>query len=180
MSNEDHPDIIVYHGSTTLIETIDVTKGKPYKDFGRGFYVTKSKTHASSLALRNRRIEKERYGRSCEAYLYTFEMNMSRLSGFIIKEFSSADFEWLQFVISNRRVRDRTHNYDVVIGPTANDDTMVVLNAYLDALYGEIGEEDSLLTLLKNIKADKLPGQVFFSSNEAARTLFQTGQVILL
>jgi len=177
MSSDTHPDIIVYHGSTVLIGTIDVTKGKPYKDFGKGFYVTGSKIHASNLAMRNKRIEKERFGRSCEAYLYTFEMNMSRLSGFNIKEFSNADFEWLQFVISNRRVRDRTHDYDVVIGPTANDDTMVVVNAYLDALYGEIGEEDALMTLLRNIRADKLPGQVYFSNNEAANTLIPRGQV---
>ena len=36
--NDSQPDIIVYHGSTSLIDKIDVTRGKPYKDFGRGFY----------------------------------------------------------------------------------------------------------------------------------------------
>jgi len=170
----------VYHGTTSLIDVIDVSLGKPYKDFGRGFYVSKSKDHASSLALRNRRIEIERYNKSCEAYIYTYEIDMSRLSGFNRKEFLSADGEWLQFIISNRKVRDRSHNYDVVIGPTANDDTMVVINAYLDALYGEIGEEDALNTLLKNIMADKLPGQICFSSNEAASTLALKGQVEIL
>ena len=29
----------VYHGSDILIEAIDLTKSKPGKDFGRGFYV---------------------------------------------------------------------------------------------------------------------------------------------
>jgi hypothetical protein len=172
-----HQDIVVYHGSTSLFDVIDVTKGKPYKDFGRGFYVTKSKKHASNLALRNKRIEKERFGRNCEAYLYTFEMNQTKLSGFRIMEFLHANFEWLQFVISNRRSRDRSHSYDVVIGPTANDDTMVVINAYLDALYGEIGGEEALNILLKNIMADKLPGQIYFSNDEAAGTLVLKGQV---
>jgi len=171
---------IVYHGTTSLIDTIDVTKGKPYKDFGRGFYVTESKVHASSLALRNKRIEIERFNNNCEAYLYTYEMSFSQLSGFNIKEFISADYEWLQFVISNRKVRDRTHSYDVVIGPTANDDTMVVINAYLDALYGNIGEDDALKTLLKNIQADKLPGQIYFSNNDATVTLVQKEQVEIL
>ena len=170
----------VYHGTTSLIEVIDVSLGKPYKDFGRGFYVTKSKAHARSLALRNKRIEIERYGRLCEAYIYTYEIDILGLSCFSIKEFLCADFEWLQFIISNRKVRDRSHNYDVVIGPTANDETIVVINAYLDALYGEIGEKDALNVLLSNIMADKLPGQIYFSNNSAANMLIPKGQVELL
>ena len=169
--------IIVYHGSTSLIKTIDVTKGKPYKDFGRGFYVTESKSRASNLALRNKRIEKERYGRLCDAHLYTYKMNKSRLSRYNVKEFLKADFEWLSFVIENRRTRDRAHNFDAVIGPTANDDTMTVINAYLDALYGVIGDEDALMTLIKNIKPDKPPKQIYFSNNDAANTLIPEGRV---
>ena len=30
----------VYHGSDIRIDTIDLSKSKPSKDFGRGFYVT--------------------------------------------------------------------------------------------------------------------------------------------
>jgi len=172
--------IIVFHGTTTLIDVIDVSLGKPFKDFGRGFYVSKSKDHASNLALRNKRIEIERYSRFCEAYVYTYEIDMSKLRGFNTKEFINADYEWLQFIISNRKMRDRSHNYDVVFGPTANDDTMVVVNAYLDALYGKIGEEDALNTLLKNIRADKLPGQIYFSNNEAANSLVPKGRVEIL
>jgi len=172
--------LIVYHGTTSLIDTIDVTKGKPYKDFGRGFYVTESKYHAENLALRNKRIDKERFGKTCEAYIYTYKLNLTDLSGFNVKEFHNADYEWLQFVISNRRLRNHIHDYDVVIGPTANDDTMVVINAYLDALYGEIGQEEALKTLLRNIMPDKLPGQIFFSTNKAADVLIQKGQVELL
>jgi len=163
-----------------LIDLIDVSLGKPYKDFGRGFYVTESRDHASSLALRNKRIEIERFGKRCEAYVYTYEIDISGLTGFRIKEFRNADYEWLQFVITNRKLRDRSHEYDVVIGPTANDDTMVVINAYLDALYGEIGNEDALKTLLSNIMADKLPGQIYFSNNKAAGMLIQKGRVELL
>ena len=169
--------VVVYHGSTSSIERIDVAKGKPYKDFGRGFYVTKSKSHATNLALRNKRIEIERFGRPCEAYLHTYEMDMFKLTDFNEKEFQDADLEWVQFVLSNRKVRNRTHDYDIVIGPTANDDTMVVINAYLDGLYGEIGSEDALNTLLRNIEAENLPGQIYFSKNEATDLLVSKGQV---
>ena len=169
--------ITVYHGSTYLFDKIDVSKGKPYKDFGRGFYVTQSINHASNLALRNKRIEIERFGRSCEAYLYTYDMNIDKLSEFNVKKFLDADFEWVQFVLMNRKSRNHTHEFDVVIGPTANDDTMVVLNAYLNGLYGDIGSEDALNTLIKNIEAEKLPEQIFFSNNKTTEILIQRGQV---
>lgn len=172
--------LTVYHGTTSLIDTIDVAKGKPYKDFGRGFYVTESKNHASSLALRNKRIEFERYNRASEAYLYTYELDMPKLSDFYIKEFEKADFEWLKFVVANRKVRNRVHNYDVVIGATANDDTMAHINAYLSELYGEIDDEDALVTLLKYIKPDKLPRQIYFSCNKAVGALVQKEQVVQL
>ena len=160
-----------------MFDAIDVTKGKPYKDFGRGFYVTESRRHSSNLALRNKRIEIERYGRKCEAYLYTYELNISRLSGFNVKEFNDADLEWVQFVLANRKVRNRTHDYDAVIGPTANDDTMVVINAYLDEIYGKLGSDNALNTLLKNIEAENLPKQICFSTNESAGLLIPKGQV---
>ena len=171
--------ITVYHGSTSLIETIDVAEGKPYKDFGRGFYVTESELHARNIAIRNKRIEKERFSRDCEAYLYTYEMDMPMLYSFSIKEFQYADMEWLQFVVANRKTRNRTHGYDVVIGPTANDDTMAVINAYLDALYGEIGTDDALRTLLNYIEPEKLPRQIFFSNNEATGILVMKRQVVI-
>ena len=172
--------LTVYHGTISQFDIIDVSQGKPYKDFGRGFYVTESELHATNLALRNKYIEKARYGRDCDAYLYTYEIDRFKLIDFKVKEFQKADNEWLEFIISNRKVRNRTHNYDIVTGPTANDDTMVVINAYLDALYGNIGEDAALKTLLRNIKADKLPAQIYFSNNKATGALTQKGQVKIL
>ena len=169
--------IVVFHGSAFLLDKIDVSMGKPYKDFGRGFYVTRSLSHAKNIALRNRRIEKERYGKPCEAYLYTYAFDLAGLSSYNVKEFAYADLEWVQFVLANRKVKNRVHGYDVVIGPTANDDTMVVLNAYLDGLYGTIGDTGALDVLLKNIEAENLPGQIYFSRNEATGLLVPIRQV---
>jgi len=58
-------------------------------------------------------------------------------------------------------VNARTHNYDIVMGPTADDDTMVVINAYLDGLYGVIGSETALNLLIKSIESKKLPRQIY-------------------
>lgn len=32
--------MILYHGSNTAIDGIDLNRCRPYKDFGRGFYLT--------------------------------------------------------------------------------------------------------------------------------------------
>ena len=169
----------VYHGSTYLFEEIDVRKGKPYKDFGRGFYVTRESSHAINLAIRNRQLE-NKYKRDCEAYLYTYNMNTSNMALFKVKEFKTADLEWLKFVIANRKKKERTHGYDIVMGPTANDETMAVINVYLDGLYGEIDSDDALLTLLKFIKPDVLPRQIYFATNEATSILLPTKEVEIL
>ena len=98
--------ITVYHGTTYLFNEIDVAKGKPYKDFGRGFYVTENPNHAKNLALRNRKIEAEHYNRNVDAYLYTFEFDlMSAKNEFDVKEYKEADIIWMKFVLANRKVR---------------------------------------------------------------------------
>jgi hypothetical protein len=40
----------VYHGSYVKIDKIDLSKSKPNKDFGKGFYVTKFRNHAEEWA----------------------------------------------------------------------------------------------------------------------------------
>ena len=46
----------LYHGTIYDITEIDVTRGKGYKDFGKGFYATPVKSHAENMARRNKRI----------------------------------------------------------------------------------------------------------------------------
>ena len=180
-SNEMKNIITVYHGSTYLFETIDVAKGKPYKDFGRGFYVTQNFNHAKTLAIRNKMIESAQYNRDTNAYVYTFELDLiSTKKNFNVKEFKDADLNWMEFVLANRKVRERSHDYDVVSGPTANDDTSIVLKAYFGGLYGDIGSIEAIETALRLIDADKLPPQIYFANNSATKFLKQKGQVTIL
>ena len=48
--------MILYHGSNTDIINIDLTKCKPYKDFGKGFYLTDIKEQAFKMANRVAKI----------------------------------------------------------------------------------------------------------------------------
>lgn len=46
----------LYHGSNTDIKEIDLEMCQPYKDFGRGFYLTVMKEQAEKIAKRVARI----------------------------------------------------------------------------------------------------------------------------
>ena len=48
--------MILYHGSNPLITRIDLSKSKDFKDFGRGFYLTKDYTRAVAMAQRTTAI----------------------------------------------------------------------------------------------------------------------------
>ena len=169
----------VFHGSTHLFDAIDVKMGKPYKDFGRGFYVTYKRSHAANLALRNKKLE-QKYNRDCNAYLYTFEMSLEHIDNFNLMNFREASPDWLKFVLANRKSKHCAHNYDIVMGPTANDDTMTVLNAYLDGLYGEVDSDEALQILMKFIMPDVLPRQAFFATTKSVSILTRKGDVEIL
>ena len=48
--------MILYHGSNVAIENIDLAKCRPYKDFGKGFYLTDIPRQAERMAARTAKI----------------------------------------------------------------------------------------------------------------------------
>ena len=48
--------MILYHGSNTDIKTINLALCRPFKDFGRGFYLTVIKEQAEKMANRVAKI----------------------------------------------------------------------------------------------------------------------------
>ena len=119
----------VYHGSYTRVDTIDLSKSKPQKDFGRGFYVTKFRHHADSWAS----IIGEK--NNTEGYVTEFEYIESNFIESIckIKRFNGYNEEWLDFIVMNRDKKkpEPVHGYDIVEGPVANDKVQNMLRFYL-------------------------------------------------
>ncbi len=48
--------MILYHGSNVEIDGIDLSKSMPYKDFGRGFYLTTISDQSKQMAKRTARF----------------------------------------------------------------------------------------------------------------------------
>jgi len=171
--------LTLYHGTTHDFKIIDVHKGKPFKDFGQGFYLSEHYEHARNLAYRNRKIEETRLrsignGTALPVFVYVYEFDMAEMETLNIKRFTSADREWLKFIIANRMNRNRQHDYDIVTGPTANDDTRTSIRTVMNASNGAILSDTALDLLIEMLEPNNLPEQYYFGTNKAAALLTLT------
>ena len=60
--------MILYHGSTVEISTIDVSKSRPNKDFGKGFYLSANRQQA--LRMADEKPSDSRTGLFCQSPRY--------------------------------------------------------------------------------------------------------------
>jgi hypothetical protein len=120
----------VYHGSDTQIDEIDLEKCKYGKDFGRGFYVTKFKEQAHTMAVRISRWNRERP----IVTEFDFDEFAQIDNDLKILNFKNYTEEWFDFVILNRKnkTRQQVHDYDIVEGPVANDKISTQIDDYLE------------------------------------------------
>ena len=125
--------MILYHGTNADIEAIDLTKGLRFKDFGNGFYLTPNKETACRMAQKRARL----FGGT--ATLITYELDDSALqSDLKVRVFpEKASVEWLLFVDANRdrKSQQPVHDYDIVVGPIADDGVVLQLTNYREGIY---------------------------------------------
>ena len=162
--------MILYHGSNTIIEKIDLSLCKPYKDFEKGFYTTPLQYQAFEMAKRTVAI----YGGNPE--VSAFEANDSLLTfhHLNIKNFGTkASKEWALFIRNNRDrffndinniLCNQDNKYDIVFGPVANDTLVNLIRQYNDELI-------DLETLVKKMEYRKLSLQYSFHTQEAIKLL---------
>lgn len=123
----------LYHGSNQDIVSIDLEKGLMYKDFGKGFYLTPDKATAIRMAQKKARI----FGG--EPTLITYELDEKGLNSEIkVKRFpAKANVDWFLFIDANRdrKQKQPVHNYDIVIGPIADDGVVLQLANFHQGIY---------------------------------------------
>lgn len=152
----------LYHGTNQAIETIDLSCGLQFKDFGKGFYATPDRTTAVRMAKKRTRL----FGGV--ATLITYEFDESALqSDLKVKLFpEKACTEWLLFVDANRDRKNvvQIHDYDIVVGPIANDGVVLQLTNYREGIYSP--EEAARL-----IQDKYLDQQYYFGTERALKYL---------
>ena len=103
--------------------------------------------------------------------LYKIKIDIEYVQTLNIKYFKTADEEWLDFILMCREKGGLPHDFDLVIGPTADDDTMVCLNSYWRGLYGEVGSDEAKEKLLGFLEPENLGTQYFVGKQEIADKL---------
>ena len=155
----------LYHGTNADFERISLTIGLRYKDFGHGFYATPDRQTAIRMAQKRARL----FGGV--PTLITFELDEAALTSDLkVKVFpEKACVEWLLFVDANRgrKNTEPIHDYDIVIGPIANDGVVLQLTNYREGIYSP----EEAARLLQDRYLDQ---QYYFGTERAVRFLRKT------
>ena len=154
--------MILYHGSNITIDAIDLDKCRPFKDFGKGFYLTDIKEQAQRMAERTVRM----FDGTPTITSFEFSIEEAQAQDLSIKVFESPDKEWAKFVMCNRNVDipQPTHDYDIVIGPVADDTIARLLRMFTEHFI----DEDQLL---RELTFSKVTSQFFFHTTAAIKLL---------
>ena len=137
-------------------------KSKPNKDFGRGFYLSPFFEQAKDMA--ETKVEQLEYG---NPIVFQYEVKEEDMADLRILRFDSYSEEWAKFILANRNNKSEkaVHDYDIVIGPIADDKVGLQLWRY------EIRSID-LPTLVRNLQYMKgVTIQYFFGTERAINIL---------
>lgn len=146
---------LLFHGGSDIIKEPEIREPVRTLDFGKGFYLTTSKDQAERWVL-NRLINSGEVG-----YVNSYEFDLENASKHLnIKLFEGPSEEWIDFVISNRMINGYSHEYDIVVGPVADDKVFTQLSLFEG---GIISKE----TLIENLLTHRLVDQYLFHTEAA-------------
>lgn len=147
----------VYHGSDVEVREVDLAHSQMYKDFGPGFYVSTERKQAVHFA----KYKADRpFSTTHKAVVSVFDFDDRSLSdgSLRVKRFDSYSNEWVDFIHEYRN--SRATDYDLIIGPIANDD---VRTQYARYDIGEITKAE----LLESLKYKRITYQYCFKTAKA-------------
>lgn len=158
--------MLVYHGTNVVIDEIDLTKGTRFKDFGQGFYVTPNSETAQRMAHKKTKL----FGGEPTVLVYEFQDEMVEKTGLKMMSFpEKATPEWIRFIDKNRDKQQSRpiHDYDIVIGPIADDGVVVQLTNFRNEI---LTPEDAA----RRLQDRYLDQQIYFGTPKALELLKKT------
>lgn len=144
----------IYHGSTFRVEKPNLEILNYRTDFGKGFYTTTDMDQAKRWAkIKKGRLERTERNEELHQYINVYEYKEDK--NLNILNFTEATEEWLKFVYKNRQSDELVHQYDIVIGPVADDNLYQVLVNYENGVY-------DMEETIKRLKTYLLSNQISF------------------
>ena len=154
----------LYHGTICSFDEIDLTKSKVGKDFGCGFYLSADSKQAMELAERKMELSGEG---ALLVYEYEFDEALLQSEELSVLRFEEYSKEWAEFVLTNRKNRTRVsaHQYDIVIGPIADDAVGFQIRRFTAGII----DMDRFIQELRYMKG--ISFQYFFGTDKALKYL---------
>ena len=149
----------LYHGSNVEVLEPKIIETNRALDFGTGFYLTTDYNQAKKWT---KLISKRRGVGTPTVTIY--EIEETKFDEFNLLKFDKPNSVWLNFISKNRKKKIFDNEYDIIIGPVANDNTLPVITLYLEGAYDE--EE-----ALKRLLPQKLKDQIVIKTEKALKQL---------
>lgn len=168
-------ELIIFHGSISIIEKPQYGIGKPYNDYGLGFYCTESLDLAKEWAV----------DKTHDGYANKYSLNINNLKILNLSKEGNV-LNWIAILLKNRTFNLKNdiakagkeylikhfslpiEEYDVVIGYRADDSYF----AYADAF---VNNAISVRSLKEALKLGNLGEQVVLISKKAFSQLSYLG-----
>ena len=168
--------LILYHGSTAIIEKPMFGMGKTYNDYGRGFYCTESEELAKEWACTE----------GVDGYANRYEIETEDLKILNLSSEGYSILHWLALLMAHRKIKLSTpvmrrgaewlkeqflidvETYDVIIGYRADDSYFSFARAF-------VNNEISLKQLSYAMRLGKLGEQFVLKSEKAFEAIRYTG-----
>lgn len=160
--------ITLYHGSDKKIEVPQYGKGKPYNDYGQGFYCTEHLELAKEWACTD----------GCDGFANQYEMDLSGMNILNLSQKEYTVLHWLTILLEHRTFQVsspimkngivylkehyhiNTDEYDIIVGYRADDSYFSFARAFLNNTI-------SLGQLSYAMKLGKLGEQYMLKSKKA-------------
>lgn len=157
--------LILYHGSTVLVENPRILKSERGRDFGFAFYTTDIREQAVRWAKRKAVIEKRRTREKIVPIVSCFEWDEKQSrDSLIVKQFQEPDLEWLDLVVKCRSDIFYQHEYDIIIGKIANDNVGETVSYVLQ---GIMRKEDAV----ERLRFERINNQIAFCTEKSLNSL---------
>ena len=164
--------IHIYHGSINIVEKPVFGEGKPYNDYGRGFYCTEHEELAKEWACSS----------DSDGYANHYQLDLDGLRVLYLNGVEYNILNWLAILLENRKFnvaeglpkRARTYllenfkvdykSYDIIIGYRADDSYFSYAGDFINGTL-------SLRDLSEAMRLGKLGEQVVLKSQKAFQAL---------
>ncbi|MDR2428319.1 MAG: DUF3990 domain-containing protein [Candidatus Margulisbacteria bacterium] len=146
----------VFHGSDIIVDKPQILTANRLLDFGEGFYTTSSYEQAKRWAQKVS-IRRKTSAQIITKYNFNLEAAQKNLK---IIEFLRPDQEWLDFITACRNGKLPLIDYDIAIGPVANDTVYSTIRLY------ETGVLNQAETVAR-LKVETIGNQILFHTAAA-------------